>query len=226
MANYIVSLLDELNRDLSAREAAKNRAFVEQRVDQNLRDLDSAEENLKSFQEKHGVIAVPEDVKTSLSSVAELYGQKTKKELEVSTLRRIFSEDNEQLKTATLQLSEIERKLKEVPELGMESMRLYREYLIQQKIYETLFPILEQTRIEEKKDTPTLLVLDKAVPPERPYWPKKTIIVIVFFFLSLVVSIISVIVMDNVDQMRELQPAQYEKLKKSVAHLVRWSRKN
>ncbi|HEY4643176.1 MAG TPA: GNVR domain-containing protein [Bacteroidota bacterium] len=60
-----------------------------------------------------------------------------------------------------------------VPELGLGYLRLYREVEIQTKLLEILLPIYEQAKIQERKDTPTVLVLDRAVPPPKPAKPRK-----------------------------------------------------
>jgi uncharacterized protein involved in exopolysaccharide biosynthesis len=48
-----------------------------------------------------------------------------------------------------------------------------------QKVLEQLFVLLtaelEQARIREQQDTPTVQVLDAGVPPERHVWPRRTL---------------------------------------------------
>jgi uncharacterized protein involved in exopolysaccharide biosynthesis len=49
---------------------------------------------------------------------------------------------------------------------------------------EFLLPLYEQAKIDEKKDTPVVLVLDTAVPPQRKSKPKRTLIVLIFTALA------------------------------------------
>ena len=44
-------------------------------------------------------------------------------------------------------------------------------------------PMYEQAKVEEQKSIPTVMVVDKAVPPELKYCPKKAVIIIEFFLL-------------------------------------------
>ncbi len=224
MANYFVALLDELNRALNTREARSNRAFIEERVTAILADLHKAEEELKQYQEKYGFVAIGENAESSVSAVAALYAEKTKKELEVGILKRTVAQDNPLLGSAELQLSELNRKLKQVPQLGMGFLRVYRDFMVQQKLYETLLPLLEQAKVEEQRDTPTLLVLDSAVPPERAFYPKKTIIVAVFFFLSVVLSIVAIVVRERVALFGRERPQEYERLRESLLAFRFWRR--
>lgn len=189
MINFIISSLDEINKELAVQEAKNNREFIEERTNIVADSLNKAEEEIKIFQEKHGFIAIPEQVSASVSGIAELYAMKTLKELELQILKRTTSPENFQYKSIELELEEIEKKLMVIPNLSNTYFKLYRDFIIQKKLYETLVPMLEQAKIEEMRNTPTLLVLDKAIPAEKPKFPRKKIIVLIFFFLSIISSI-------------------------------------
>lgn len=212
MASAFVTLLDEINRGLSTQEAKNNRDFIEQRVNQNLKDLTQAENELKAFQEKNGFVALPEQALTAASAVGQLYAQKELKAIEVSVLKKTVGEENPQYRSALMQLSALDQKLKTVPQVGMEYLRLYREYIIQQKLYETLLPLLEQARIEEQRDTPTLLVLDQPRRAEKPYRPQKRLIVGVFFLLSLLTTISLALLVDRLHSLEEGRAAEWKEL--------------
>ena len=212
MTEYFVLMLDSLNRDLSVREAHNNRQFIENRVTQNIADLKSAEEALREFQEKNGVVSMPAEATTATSAVADLYAQKLAKEFEVGYLERTVGKDNPQRAAAELQLSEMTRKLRGVPETGMRMYRLYREYMIQQKLFEVLLPLLEQAKIEEQRTIPTLLVLARAARAERAHAPKKRIIVLVFFVLSLLLSVAVAFLIETLRRLRRAYPQRYAEL--------------
>jgi uncharacterized protein involved in exopolysaccharide biosynthesis len=78
-----------------------------------------------------------------------------------------------------------------MPDVGMEYMRLYRNLLLQTKIVEFLTMQYEQAKIQEAKDTPMLLVLDKARVPEWKAKPKRLLIILggmlIGFFVSIAV---------------------------------------
>jgi len=64
-----------------------------------------------------------------------------------------------------------------IPATGIDLARLVRDAKIQETIYTLLTQQLEQVKIAEARDTPTVRVLDRAVPPEwksRPSVPKYT----------------------------------------------------
>jgi len=222
MARYIIAVLDEINQQLGVTEARSNREFLEQRVADNLREMHQIEETLKEFQEKHGFIVPSDKTSEGISAVAELYVRKTVKELELGLLKRTVGNDDPRLMMAQMELSEIDKKLQDVPELGVTYLRLYRDFTVQQRIYETIIPILEQARIEERRDTPTLLVLDYPDVPQIPYSPKKRIIVLVFFLLSFLVGVTIAFVRENLQRMKSDRPEEYDKLVDGWNGLTRW----
>ena len=222
MARFIVTTLDQMNQQLGTREARSNREFLEQRVADNMKEMERSEEAMKDFQEKHGFVVPSEKTTEGISAVAELYARKTLKELEVGLLKRTVGDQDPRLTMAEVELSELDRKLKDVPELGVTYLRLYRDFTIQQRIYQTIVPILEQARIEEQRDTPTLLVLDYPAVPKLAYSPKKKIIVLIFFFIALLVSASIALVRENLDQMKRQRPEEFQKLLRGWSELTRW----
>jgi hypothetical protein len=107
----------------------------------------------------------------TIAPIAELYGVKAKKEVELAILKRGVSSDNPMIHQLEIEIAELNRKLSTFPGVGMESLRLYRDVAIQQKILEFLVPMYEQAKVEEQKDVPVLLTLDHATAPERKVKP-------------------------------------------------------
>jgi len=177
MANYFIEILNEISLHLGTREARSNREFIEKRLEQSKGDLRRAEDSLKAYQEKSRFLIAPEASGASLSGIGELVAMKAKKEVEVSILRQTTSGDNAAISQLQIEIGAIERKLQQFPEAGLTSFRLYRDVAIQQKIVEILLPMYEQVKVDEQKDVPVLLVLDRAVPPERKDRPKRLVII-------------------------------------------------
>lgn len=189
MANYVVHALNEISSHLGSSEARSTREFLEQRVSENRTALASAEDSLKSFQERHGIMFLPEDTKASAGSLSSLYARKLYADVELSILKRTAGTESPPYKQLEMQRDELARKLSIFPDLGMEMFRLYRDVLIQQKLMELLVPLYEQARIEEQKNIPVVLVLDEAVPPERKARPNRSLIVVSACVSSLIVSV-------------------------------------
>jgi tyrosine-protein kinase Etk/Wzc len=200
MSNYFLEVLNEVNTRIGTLEARNNREFMGQRLQEANQMLYKAEEELRKYQEKSGLIITSEQ-SSGVDAVASLYVMKLKKELEYSILKQSVSADNNALQQIHLELNELQKKVSTIPQTGIASLRLYREVIIQQKIVEFLVPLYEQSRIEEQKDVPVLLVLDKAVKPERKTKPQRSLIVLISTFSILAFSIAMVFFMQSIKNM-------------------------
>ena len=111
MANYYVEMLNKTNTELLVQNARGNRQFIEERYKKNLIDLSAAEDSLKAFQKKYGVIALPEQTEASIKAAAEIMGQLTIKEVQLSVLRKTQSADNSSVLAAQIEINELQNKL-------------------------------------------------------------------------------------------------------------------
>ena len=75
---------------------------------------------------------------------------------------------------------------RQIPDLGVAYVRRYREVQIQSKILEFLTPLYEQAKVEEKKESPSVIVLDRAGPAERKSSPKRSLIMLAGTLLGLI----------------------------------------
>ena len=64
-------------------------------------------------------------------------------------------------------------------------MRLLREAKVHETLFELLTEQYEMARIQEAKDSPTVQVLDKAVPSNKKVKPKRALIVILSTFAGI-----------------------------------------
>jgi len=191
MANYFIEVLNDVSVKLGTQEARNNREFIEKRLVDNRMQLRNAEDSLRAYQERTGTVVAMSTENGVVSPLAELYALKAKKEIEIAILERSVSSDNPQLAQARMELSAVDNKVSSFPAIGIASLRLYRDLVIQQKIMEFLVPMYEQAKVDEQKDIPVLLALDKAVPAEKKSRPQRSLIVLLSTMLCLCASVVA-----------------------------------
>jgi uncharacterized protein involved in exopolysaccharide biosynthesis len=217
MANYFVEVLNEVSTRLGTQEAKSNREFIESRVSDTQQNLRQAEDSLREFQEHSGMIITPEQT-TSADAVAALYASKVKMEVEVAIMENNVIANNPTLIQKKLELRELNKKISTIPQIGLKSFRLFRDVAIQQKILEFLIPIYEQARIEEQKDLPVLLVLDKAIPAERKTKPQRALIVFLASSLSFFFFILLAFLFHGLAQRKD----ELHSLERKLYNYARW----
>lgn len=200
IANLMVQELDVLNKSLKTEKAKFNRLFIEDRYLQNVDDLRQAEEEMRTFQKKHNMVALEEQTTATISAAAEIQAQIIMNDVKIQTLLNSFNADHPQVSSLQKEVETLKQKLsdieqgknisdilpgfKSVPDLGFEYARLFREIEIQNEIFIFLTQQYEEAKIQEAKDTPTVQVLDPAYPPERKSRPRRSLLVL--FWVSIV----------------------------------------
>lgn len=210
MANNYIQILNEISTNLGVTEARNNREFIERRFHQLQFDIANIEDSLKKFSIQYNVLEMKEQMKAAIESAAELQAKTEIAKIERDLLISKFGADNPLTLQAAMKAEELSKILlnmrfgedknlksslklfipfENVPEIGIKYIRLMRDFEIQTKVLEFIYPIYEQAKIEEQKDIPVVLVVDKAVPPQKKSSPKRALIVLAGFLLSFFFSI-------------------------------------
>lgn len=236
IANGYVTMLDRLFTRLGTTDASRQRAFIADRLDRTEKALRQAEEALRRFQENNKAIVIQEQAKGALEEAAQVKGQIVASEAQLEFLRSFSTEGNPQVVAQRRQIEELKRQLGQmqygrgmdlpaesanpgqprrefhlpftkVPELGMELVRLTREVKFQETVFNLLTAQFEQAKIAEARDTPTVQVLDKAVPAERKSKPSVRLNMAIAGALSLFVAIFLAFILEYVKRIKQQQAA-------------------
>jgi len=236
IANYMIERLNEINTRMSVTNAKANREFIEKRYFQNIADINNLENSMKEFQQKYGVIAVPEQLEATVKSMSEIYAELYKKEIELNVFKQTYGKDHPLTLNADIEMKEIKKKIdllnkgtdtsqkdvkllipfKQAPELGNEYLKIYRNLEIQYKILEFIQPLYEQAKVEEVRSTPSVVVLDKAYPPDRKAKPKGTIFALVSFVSSTIFGFFLIFLFELFNKMKVSDPVKHSYIKNQL----------
>ncbi|MBC8489567.1 MAG: hypothetical protein H8D45_26415, partial [Bacteroidetes bacterium] len=213
MADYLVRKLDHINIKRKAEEAHNYRVTIEARYKQNLDDLHSAEEAMKVFTEQYGVYELSEQTKNQISAATTIYTNLVNEEVKLQFLQNSLENDNPQIQIQQKVVdtfkeqfdkliqgksaSDIFLNFTEVPELSIQLVRLKREIEIQSELFKFLTQQLEDARLRERKETPTLLVLDYPKLPEKRIKPKRTVMVLMVGVLTAIMLVFLIAIKES-----------------------------
>jgi tyrosine-protein kinase Etk/Wzc len=201
IANFYVAHLDQMITRFATTEASKQRLFIADRLTETERELRGAEEALRQFQETNKVIALQEQARGAVETAAQLKGEIMASEVQLEVMRKFATDANPEVVKLKQRIEEMKRHLSgmqygkgwvlpaenrnpaeprneiyipfaQVPELGIELARVMRDVKVQETVYSLLTQQLEQAKIAEARDMPTVQALDKAVPADRKSKPK------------------------------------------------------
>jgi tyrosine-protein kinase Etk/Wzc len=234
VANRFVEEMDRVNRETSTSQAKNARMFIEERLTKTQGDLSKAEEDLRNFQEENKTLLLDSQMKTAIEKAADLKAEMVSAEIELNVLSKTMSSSHPQIQSLRSKINEIKRQLEtlelgnqkeeskdktvldvpftEVPSLSLKLARLVREVKIQEKVFELLTQQYEQYKIEETKNTPTIQVLDKAIPPEKRFKPKRALLVGISGILSLFASTFFIFGLEYFKKSKQRNPEGMAKL--------------
>ena len=189
MANAYVEELDNFNRLTRTSSARRTREFIEERIRVVQGDLAAAENSLSSYQQRKNIALMSPEARGQAEIGANIMAQKLALEVKLNVLRQSLAESSEDVRRVREELSAVERQLGAMPQAGVATMRLWRDLKVQEQLYELLVAQLEEARIRETRDTPTVQVLDPAVPPLHKSRPKRAAVVLAGLLLGCVGSV-------------------------------------
>jgi len=215
VANAFVEELDYVNQQKSVSQAKSSRLYIEEQLEKTHDNLVQATRKLAEFQQENKAVSLENQMAASIQQAGELKGQIIAKKVEIGVMEESMKPENPLLVRSQKQLEEMKRRyqelqygnsnaktdssefyvpFQEVPEVSLQLAELTRDVKVQETVWELLNRQYYQAKIEEARNTPTVQVLDPALPPVYRSAPNRKMIVIVLGLLSLVLSIAVVFV--------------------------------
>ncbi len=223
VANALVSELDKINKEKNTSRAKNSRVYIETQLKLTEEKLKKASEELGKFQEKYKAISLEEQTKTAIEKAGELKGKILAKNVELGVALQTMKPDNVLVVQIKKEIEELEKQYNylqygnsvalenqkefyipfaEVPGVGLELAKLMREVKVQATVWELLNQQYYHAKIQEARDTPTIQVLDDAIPPELRTKPKRKLLVLIGCFLALILSIFWSFTSEYIDRVR------------------------
>jgi capsule polysaccharide export protein KpsE/RkpR len=193
LANAYVDELGAVMAKVATSAARRERIFIEQRLSEENRNLQEAEQQFSQFASTNMALNVPEQTRVMVEAAGRLQGELIAARAQLEGLKQTYTEENIRVKSVQAHVAELERELakinsgrassvqdptspypsvKSLPLLGVKWADLYRNSKIRETVVELLTQQYEMARIQEAKEIPSVKILDPASIPERkrPDW--------------------------------------------------------
>jgi len=203
IANGYVAELVNLTKVLAVTDAGKRRMFYERELEQAKNNLAEAEVALRGRLDTHGVISVDTESRAIVETVARLRAQVSVKEIELNSMSAFVTSNNPDFKRVQQEVISLKAELSKLENgrtnesvdsksnnpsaAGLENIKLLRDVKYYQMLYELIAKQYEIARMDEAKDPSIIQVLDPADEPELKSGPKRKIIVLIAFFVTLLI---------------------------------------
>ncbi len=235
IANYYVTQLDRYNTEDRISKARLKREYIEQQLQDVKTKLDSISVELNTFQKENNVINLEKQSEKMLDLYAKLVADYSTIESEIAYQKKLMNPDIPSIRRleARLELTKqrieaaeyLEQKdtnkyilnMDDVPDFALRYLQLELSLAIQRKLYEFLYPQLEEAKIMELREMPTIEVIDKAVPAGLRSKPRRAKFCITVFLITIVTFSLLAVVTERI-KMLDTEPNK-EKIAELKKHL-------
>ncbi len=210
LANAHVSEIGKVLDRLAVGEAQQRRVFFEQQLNSTKDKLILAEQDLRTVQERSGVIVLDKQAEALIGGAAKLRAQIAEREIQLRVLKTGATDQNPDVIRMNSELAGLRAELlrlesnrggkqdgtnaldipvARLPEASIEYIRARRELKLQETLLEGLIRQYEIARLDEAKEGQMLQQIDKAVPPDYRSFPPRLFFVAGGMFAGLLLGL-------------------------------------
>ena len=227
MTNYLVDQLNESVINLNVRKARDNRIFLSERYNEIKENLKNAEDSLRVFQKKSGVLEVENQTKATIEEYSKMESELATKQIELIVLKEIMGENAPQVKNQSIAVREFKKSLENLqsgkknnpllmslnslPDKAVKYLRYYRDVKIFTSMLEFIIPLYEQAKFDEQKEIPILQVIDDGVPPEKKSYPSRVLFSIIITISLILFSLLFIIIKEILQKSTDPKIAMIKK---------------
>lgn len=221
LANGWIDQFRKLSESLAITEASQRRLFFGEQLKQAKDNLATAEEALKTTEQKTGMIQVGAQASALIQSAAILRAQIVAKQVQLQALRSYATNENSRVVELQQELDGLQAQLAklggsgdvssaglilpkgQMPEAGLEYTRRLREVEYQQTLFNILARQYELAKLDEAKEGAVIQVVDPALPPDYKSSPHRGLIVIAAIFIGFFFGVLAALVQGGLAHMRQ-----------------------
>ena len=223
LVNTFIVALDRYNRTNAMTSAQRLRQYVEERLKVVNQELVEAQEELRKFQEKNKAVSISKQTEVTLEVLAGIEAQRLALEIQKAAKEKFYKGPHIEIEQLEAQIIALRKKierltyskdsqvlikdeeegkvefyipLKRIPTLNFKESRLLLIVKTKTGVVTMLTTQLEQTKLDETRDMPSINVLDWAKPPDSPIKPNLRLNVLLGFVVSFFLGIFLVFIFE------------------------------
>jgi uncharacterized protein involved in exopolysaccharide biosynthesis len=223
IANSFADELGRMTRELAVSRAGLAKKFIAGRLEEVKTELDSARAALENFQKEYKAIDLDKQTQLAIESAVSLKVELANTEIDLNVREKSLSATHPKVVSLARRASEIKKQIhalefggndssylnlpiSQVPALKIKYAEITSRLKISEALYKTLSEQYEQAKIQEKTITPSISILDRAVPPELAIKPQRRLIVMITFAFSLLTAIFLALFMNYIELLKTGSP--------------------
>ncbi|MDO9267831.1 MAG: polysaccharide biosynthesis tyrosine autokinase [Methylobacter sp.] len=190
--NDIATIYVNATVNWESAEASQKLGFLENQLPVVKERLEKAEQGLSAYRQQHGAVDISAEAEILLKQAAEM-------ETLGIQLKQKYEEQNQHLEGAhpdmiatkgqirriDQKLAGLEKRIKDLPRTQQNMVSLARDVQVNTELYTSLLNSAQEQRIAAAGSLGNSRIVDFAVTPEKPYWPKPGLLLAIATLLGL-----------------------------------------
>ncbi|HJV84473.1 MAG TPA: polysaccharide biosynthesis tyrosine autokinase [Noviherbaspirillum sp.] len=190
-----------LNVDRKSEKAQKSLAFLDKQLPELKEQLETSEDRYNAFRNKHRTYDLAAESKMLLDQsvgiqnrLIELNQKKIELQANFQDQHPALVQVNRQIEGLGRQLTRLESRIRELPDLEQEAIQLSRDVKVNTDLYTSLLGTAQQLRLAASSEVGNARLLDNAAVPIKPVKPKELLIISLAAIVGTVLGIIAAFV--------------------------------
>lgn len=203
IANSYVFELDNYLKNNTLSTSKRNRVFIETQLATSQKEMEEYELALKNFQQENKVMAIDAQTQASVKAYSDLKARLIASEVEAKILEKGSFEGEPSVTLKQQEVDELRKQLErfekgstsgalvsfqDAPTLALNYVRLKRELMVREKVFELLTQQFEMAKIQEAQEEISFQIVDSAIPPENKSGPRRSLTILVAFIASVLLG--------------------------------------
>jgi tyrosine-protein kinase Etk/Wzc len=190
--NDIATIYVNATVNWESAEAGQKLAFLESQLPIVKERLEKAEQSLSAYRQKHGAVDISAEAEILLKQASEMetLGIQLKQKYDEQSQRLESAHPdmiatNTQIKRINSKLATLNKRIKDLPRTQQSVVSLSRDVQVNTELYTSLLNSAQEQRIAAAGSLGNSRIVDFAVTPEKPYWPKPGLLLAIAGLLGL-----------------------------------------
>ncbi|MCI0401152.1 MAG: polysaccharide biosynthesis tyrosine autokinase [Gammaproteobacteria bacterium] len=195
----IILTYQRLNLRWESREAEQKLNFIETQLPVVKARLEDSEEVLNRFRQEQSSVDFSAEAKAKLQQLVAHEAKLAELRQEHAALRKKYKPKHDviaaldsQMATVESAIATLNKDMQSLPRDEQSLLRLARDVTVNKEIYLTLLNSAQEQRVAKAGSVGSVRIIDDAMVPDKPAWPKPGIVLPVAVLLGLFVSLATI----------------------------------
>ena len=190
--NAVASAYVEREIERKSREAARSIQFLETQLPDLKQRVEESEARFNQFRASHGTVNLGDEAASLLKRTVEVQKARVDLEQKRNDLLALYTSDHpavravdSQLRVAQKELESLANQSRKLPPMEQDMLPLQRDVQVNSTLYTSLLNTYEQLRVVKAGKLGNARLVDSAVVPDQPFWPKPLLVMVIALFFGI-----------------------------------------